>query len=102
MKYELKRRNKPGWVEWDGATGEDAARRYVGEHRSEVIVAIRRGERHGIFEGIGNIIEPGDPRYHDRECPRCGRMVKPYEAHREYPGYHASCAESALAERGKR
>jgi hypothetical protein len=64
MDYELKLRSGRVVV-WDGATPEDAARRYVDGHRTEAVIATRPAahECYGIFPyGRGSrIIEPGDP-----------------------------------------
>ena len=47
-------------VEWAGATGEDAARRYVDAHRDETptVVAYREADRYGLHVGTpGTVIE---------------------------------------------
>lgn len=54
-------------VEWDGASEEDAARRYVGQYPAAVVVAARlsRQHTHGIFTfgRDGAIVEPGSLLY---------------------------------------
>lgn len=39
-------------VSWEGATGEDAARRYVDCHREDKVIAWREARRHGVFPGV--------------------------------------------------
>jgi hypothetical protein len=35
-------------VRWQGASGEDASRRYVDAHRDAAVVAWRNADRHGL------------------------------------------------------
>lgn len=44
-------------VEWDGDTPEEAAQRYVAEHRTEAVVAWRDAGQHGIFPFVAPIYE---------------------------------------------
>lgn len=63
MRFELKLLGG-AVIEWDGADGEDAARRYVDAHRDAAVVASRPADRHGISVlGRGaRIIEDGSSR----------------------------------------
>lgn len=49
-------------VTWEGTSPVAAARRYVAEHRSAVVVAWRYAERTGVFPYVNTsrIIEPGE------------------------------------------
>lgn len=57
MTYELKLATGQV-VTWEGASGEDAARRYVDVYRDATVIAWRH-VRHGLFIGAREIIEPG-------------------------------------------
>lgn len=46
-------------VQWDGASPEDASRRYVGAHPGETVVAWRH-VRPDLRIGTQRILEPGD------------------------------------------
>jgi hypothetical protein len=50
IKYELKLQDGRV-VEWSGASGEDAARRYVDHFRDAVVIAWREADRHGLHIG---------------------------------------------------
>lgn len=64
MQYELKLASGRAVV-WEGATPEEAARRYVSQHPDSTVLATRPYPRYGVFVlGSANqIIEPGDPRW---------------------------------------
>lgn len=56
MKFELLIQGRPGYVTWEGETGEDAALRYVDMHPDAVVIAWRH-VRHGLFFGPKPIID---------------------------------------------
>jgi len=39
-------------VTWSGATGEEAARRYVDANPTETVLAFRRADRRGLLIGL--------------------------------------------------
>ena len=47
-------------VQWEGADGPDAARRYAAEHPGVAVIATRYSERVGLFVGLLRIVEPGE------------------------------------------
>lgn len=59
MTFELLLQGRQGYVTWEGATGRDAARRYVDSHRDAVVIAWRH-VRHGLFYGPKPIIDGTD------------------------------------------
>ena len=56
MKYDLKLKSGEV-VQWEGKSGEDAARRYVDTHKGAVVVATRPYNHHGLVLGLKPIID---------------------------------------------